>query len=46
MKGRVSQPRDPDSEREQVEARRMKLAEHGPGAALPNSSKQGRYQRR
>lgn len=34
MKGRVGQSKDPDSEREQVEARRMKLAEHGPGAAV------------
>ncbi|OQA07112.1 MAG: hypothetical protein BWY65_01998 [Firmicutes bacterium ADurb.Bin373] len=43
MKGRVSQTGYPDSEREQVEARRIKSAEHGPGAVLLNNSKQGRY---
>ena len=43
MKGRVSQSNYPGSERGQVEARRIKLAEHGPGAALLNNSKQGRY---
>lgn len=36
MKGRVSQSKYPDSERGKVEARRMKLAEHGPGAARLN----------